>query len=217
MKRTTPYAYYMPEDNDKISPETIAENAQMVNDDLRGKAERNLSNVALQDFADILDVVVGRDKLSTSVPYLDKYGKVPDNMLPDYNATAENVGTALDKHKTDKIAHVTAAERTKWNAQAGMESGTFVGTGDYGSNGVNNTLTFQHVPKLVFVGPSTSGGGVIKILMPGVTEAGSYYNSHSTWGVSWSEDNKTVTWRSSESARHQCNEKGVTYFYHALY
>ncbi len=216
MQRTNTYQFYMPEDTDAIRPDSIAQNAKLTEAALQAKAAADMRNVATSDVAGIMDDAIEQG-MTNRVAYLDQYGKVPDKILPNYNAAAENVGTAFDNHKADKIAHVTAAERTKWNAQAGMESGTFVGTGDYGSNGVNNTLTFQHVPKLVFVGPSTDLGGVIKILMPGVTGAGSYYSSHSTWGVSWSEDNKTVTWWSGEGARHQCNEAGVTYFYHALY
>lgn len=56
------------------------------------------------------------------IAQLDATGKVPAAQLPamDYDAAGAAVGVQrnLDTHAGDAVAHITAAERTKWNGKA---------------------------------------------------------------------------------------------------
>lgn len=97
-----------------------------------------------------------------------------------------------------------------------IEVGSYVGTGTYGSSN-KCSISFNSVPKMVFLGPSSDYGGVVKILWPGATKAGSYYNynSSSLLTLTWSDDNKTVSWYGSDT-ENQCNKSGQTYRVYAL-
>lgn len=97
---------------------------------------------------------------------------------------------------------------------ARIEVGSYVGTGTYGSSN-KCSISFNSVPKMVFLGPSSNYGGVVKILWPGATKAGSYYNSSSLLTLTWSDDNKTVSWYGSDT-ENQCNKSGQTYRVYAL-
>ena len=128
------------------------------------------------------------------------------NLLPD--DVAQALGLAQENPQV-KDALLLLAE---WACRV---VGQYTGTGTYGSAD-SNRLTFSRPPKMVFIGPSSRYGGVVKILWPGATIAGSYYDSRSLLHVSWSDDNCTVSWASYEDAEHQCNSKGVLYQYVAF-
>lgn len=98
---------------------------------------------------------------------------------------------------------------------ARIDVGSYVGTG---TNGIENpcSISFNFVPKMVFLGPGDEYGGVVKILWPGATEAGSYYNNSSLLSLTWSNGNKTVSWYSRYTPEHQCNTSGKTYYVYAM-
>ena len=111
-----------------------------------------------------------------------------------------------------------------------VATGSYVGTGTYGS-GNPNSLTFKFTPKLLFVAgvfgrPNTTGNGTMTIITATETEAYSnvQYREDSATSVTYRFEGNTVTWWStqgsfsstSQNGAQQGNKAGVTYYYLAL-
>lgn len=103
-------------------------------------------------------------------------------------------------------------------------SGTYTGTGTYGS-GNPNTLTFTTPPSLVRVeGPYSANNRTVSIeFTQGQTvglalngQAGNTVNGYEGVTCAWSNDGKTLTWYSTSSASWQCNASGYEYTYVAI-
>ena len=94
-------------------------------------------------------------------------------------------------------------------------TGTYVGTGTYGSVSDATTLTFSEAPQLVIV--SRKQDSFFAVLIQGVTK-GILFNgsSISSYATLWSNDNKTVKWFCSTNAGYQLNEQSFTYQYFAF-
>ena len=98
------------------------------------------------------------------------------------------MATEIQNHIADTNIHITADERTKWNAAATMPSGAYVGsyTGD---GSLNKTLTFNFKPAVVMIagdpdGPSSAIGIYgFKYLM----------NDRNSSTVSWTNNSFTIT------------------------
>lgn len=97
-----------------------------------------------------------------------------------------------------------------------IATGSYTGTGTYSLSN-KNSLTFDFVPKLVFVSASDSarleGFWAIKgslYASPAIAQSniGGYFVENLTW------DGKSLYWYTSgNSARYQFNESGVTYYW----
>lgn len=99
-----------------------------------------------------------------------------------------------------------------------IASGTYTGAGTYGS-GNKNTLTFDFVPKIVFIATNSSScGGAGTVLINGQGKSagfGANYNDYSLdLTVTWS--GKTLSWYSAKTAERQLNTSGTTYHCVAL-
>lgn len=97
-----------------------------------------------------------------------------------------------------------------------IETGSYVGTGTYGSSNPN-TLTFGFAPKLVFIlGVSESATYISSAIMPAVCPK-FLVNAKANNIVSLSD--KTMTWYteySSLQALYQLNDRGTIYHYIAI-
>ena len=92
-----------------------------------------------------------------------------------------------------------------------IETGSYVGTGTYGQENPN-TLTFEFVPKFVFV---SSGGGSSSYFLwvQGCNKtSGEYNNSLSVVEVS----GNTLSWYSTKDISSQRNQNATTYYYIAI-
>lgn len=145
------------------------------------------------------DVVATREEIGSGNTYtwyfIDRYQPVTGHAAIPANTTITYLG--------------------QLGGGARIEVVSYVGTGTYGSSN-KCSISFNSVPKMVFLGPGDKLGGIVKILWPGATEAGSYYNSSSLLSLTWSDDNKTVRWYSRDTPKHQCNTSGQTYRVYAL-
>lgn len=93
-----------------------------------------------------------------------------------------------------------------------IETGSYVGTGTYGS-GNKNTLTFSIKPKVLFI--AGDGMGSLAVFVDKVTPAKTITGSDAdNLGVTWSD--QTVSWWSTDNATEQQNYSGTTYNYVAI-
>ncbi len=111
--------------------------------------------------------------------------------------------------------------------QVKIETGSYVGTGTYGTANPN-TLTFSFVPKILFIFKNNIYSGFIRemeyaqmVIMTHVSVVTSSYNSSANFGketyLTWDDNNKKVSWYSTASnAECQGNISGVTYTYIAI-
>lgn len=90
-----------------------------------------------------------------------------------------------------------------------IQTGTYVGSGVYGSTN-KNSLTFEFVPKIVIVLSKTETAlnnqdSFIYIGQPGSTR-------YQMFDLNF----KTLSWHSGQSEQNQCNTAGSTYYYVAI-
>lgn len=96
-----------------------------------------------------------------------------------------------------------------------IDTGSYTGTGTYGSSNPNS-LTFEFVPKLVFVHKSSDGRHRI-CAINGDSECVSGIVGSSQYVVKIAWENKKLSWyNSDDSAMKQLNESGVVYNYIAI-
>lgn len=141
------------------------------------------------------------------------------NLLPDTVATAlgltgnPQVAEALNKIKTLIDANTTLA-----NSKAQIVTGSYTGTGTYGS-GSKNSITLDAAPKLFailfYTEPGTNPLIQTTLALFNVGKNGtiSYNlgaNQFNLSGVAWSNGNKTVSWYGS-TAQQQLNVNGYSY------
>lgn len=97
----------------------------------------------------------------------------------------------------------------------GIETGSYVGTGTAGSSNPNS-LTFEFVPKLVFIHNSSDGRYRI-CAINGDSQCVSGIVASSQYVVKTAWENKKLSWyNSDDSAIKQLNENGVVYNYVAI-
>ena len=134
---------------------------------------------------------------------------VDDQIAANSSQNADSMATEIQNHIADTNIHITADERTKWNAAATMPSGAYVGsyTGD---GSLNKTLTFNFKPAVVMIagdpdGPSSAIGIYgFKYLM----------NDRNSSTVSWTNNSFTITL--NQYSRTAYNSNNVTYYYIAI-
>ena len=95
-----------------------------------------------------------------------------------------------------------------------IATGSYTGTGTYGSSNPNS-LTFEFVPKLVFI-HNSSDGRFRMCVINGDSECVSAIVGSSQYVVKTAWENKKLSWYNSDSATKQLNESGVVYNYVAI-
>lgn len=90
-----------------------------------------------------------------------------------------------------------------------IETGSYVGTGAYGS-GTQNTLTFSGKPTAVFV----TGDRSFWALYGNTTASVEYGSGGNLISVTWTEN--SISWYHDTNAYTQMNVSGATYYYMAL-
>lgn len=124
---------------------------------------------------------------------------------------------------------------------ARISIGSYVGTGTYGANNPNS-LTFDFVPKAVFMIGTKDSDGVHNAYMFGYDTGGNGLSQHTAmyydllttnyvenvgFGMPYggsnkqygkrSDDGKTFSWYADYSSSYQFNNAGTTFYYMALY
>ena len=144
------------------------------------------------------------------------------------NQARQNLGAAAVKEMTKaEYDALTAIDPTIFYALTDVESdgvkietGSYVGTGKYGSSSPNK-LTFSHNPQIVFVASQENNGQYsnVLILMQGVNGASQMDSAPISQGVVVSWGDKSVSWYcpgGSGADAYQYNYSGDTYKYIAI-
>ncbi|MBR2668055.1 MAG: hypothetical protein IKD96_07865 [Oscillospiraceae bacterium] len=133
----------------------------------------------------------------------------------DFNADNLAVDTALN------------ALNAAVNTRATIVTGTYTGSGGYGSAS-QNSLTFSFVPKLLFIVDGKASYTYMTLIIPGaysygMSTAGSsastlanVLNAASTHRMRTTLSGKTVSWYSTVSAAAQMNSGDAVYRYVAI-
>lgn len=166
---------------------------------------------------------------------LDSAGKVPSSQLPDMDYVPLSGGTMtgplvlpgnptanLQAAPKQYIDSVASTLNTALASRARIQTGSYVGTGTYGSSNPCS-LTFDFVPRFVVVSiqqaRETHAYHIILIMVYGVTYCapdydGSSGTSKNTCISGWGT--KTIKWYSNGGAREQYNESGLTHYWVAI-
>lgn len=151
---------------------------------------------------------------------IDAYTKA-QNLSSAAAADVQNVSGALPANPSEAISALATAVANGMKC----ESGTYTGSGSYGS-GNKNSLTFPFVPKLVCVwhGPSSPNGlhpddgmgywHYSFLWMTGQTQAGVHANGSGI--LNFSVSGKTLYWYTGAGSSVQMNDTNTTYYYFAL-
>ena len=112
----------------------------------------------------------------------------------------------------------TVASALGLSSYAKIATGSYVGTGTYGSSNPN-TLTFEFEPKFLVVQTDTISfpGGLIWV--NGISEIGSIFTDTSTSAsldISINKSGKSITWYSSDGSEDQMNSSSQNYYYFAI-
>lgn len=140
------------------------------------------------------------------------------------SATAALYGLGASAVPDDVLATarslISTAQSTA-DSKCKIMSGSYVGTGTYGS-GNKNSLTFDNPPKMLIVAsPGHTGYNGTKsydLLLyisgfNGLAPSSFTSGSNGFYMVTISGSGNTVSWYSTGSAEYQLNESGVTYDY----
>ena len=129
--------------------------------------------------------------------------------------TTESIGAAAaDLSNVDMTVLATALGAAK------ITTGSYVGTGKYGSSNPNS-LTFDFVPKIVTVQANALYHGNIQgvVLVHGQTKSGSdgSSSSSSSLTIAWDDSTKSVSWYTDNGAsKYQLNNSDGVYYYAAI-
>lgn len=170
---------------------------------IRGKyIQCRVDNYTQSDFRNLGVVYIPEDAVvlqysSVDGVYIDRYQPVTGYAAIPANTTIEYLGCLGDK--------------------ARVQFGSYVGTGTYGSSNPN-TLTFDFVPKMVFVwgfGNSSGNSLYYQFMFYGEVYTSVYTGDGNGNGTSVSWDSKTVSWYTNNRYA-QLNESSRTYRFFAI-
>ena len=144
----------------------------------------------------------------------------PNDTVVSFNNSAINIS----KYQTvTGYAAIQAGVTIEYMGQLGnkaqIETGSYVGTGKYGKNNPN-TLTFEFVPKVVFIYENPGSNlHSVALLFPGGCGLGGRQllpsSSASVMGISCIFNENSISWYQNY-ALEQFNGNGVSYAYIAL-
>lgn len=154
----------------------------------------------------------------------DVYSK--DDCLTNSTKTAYGLGSSAVPNSIFATARtlIQNAQDTA-DSKCLVETGSYVGTGTYGSDN-KNSLTFGGVPKMLVVSAgasriySSSRTNTLMIILYGMT--GLVMTSMDSSGtnnmtlVNISQSGSNISWYGSDTAEGQLNKSGTTYYYVAL-
>lgn len=153
----------------------------------------------------------------------DVYSK--DDCLTNSTKTAYGLGSSAVPNSIFATARtlIQNAQDTA-DSKCLVETGSYVGTGTYGSDN-KNSLTFGGVPKMLVVSAGASGTyssrtNTLMIILYGMTglvmtSMDSSTNNNIT-AVEISQSGNNISWYSTDTAEGQLNKSGKTYYYVAL-
>lgn len=182
----------------------------------------NLSGTMLQKVYDIATTAEAQAGVATGKwmspalvkAAIDTLAAKAQNILS--NETKTLFGLSADAVPDDVLALIKTlidAANTNANSKAKIATGSYTGTGTYGSSNPNS-LTFDFEPKILFVtNPSTATSQLVALY--GSMYSFSYHTATSTNYVTISWGNKNVSWYAT-SDKYQLNDTGQTYNYMAI-
>ena len=151
------------------------------------------------------------------------------NLLKDATAFLYNLpNTAVPDDVFALIKQTLNSIQSTANSKASIETGSYLGTGQYGS-GSPNSLTFSDSPKLIFVfvpGNTNSRDGGMLCLIPGISISTGFFTSRSSLNQTAFTGN-SVSWYAltgilsngttdAPNAGYQFNKSNISYQYIAF-
>lgn len=137
------------------------------------------------------------------------------SLLKDATAALFGLGTdAVPDDALSAIKTLIDGANANANAKAKFATGSYRGTGTYGSRN-KNSLTFDFEPKLVLLSQNYNNGIHVAPLIRGSNYAG-VQNSANTKVLTVSWKGNSVSWYGTESAALQFNNSDRTYAYAAI-
>lgn len=120
------------------------------------------------------------------------------------------------ENELDDLSDEISTAISQISGKANVATGSYVGTGTYGSNNPC-TLTFDFVPQIIVI----KGVNQNDVLNPIIPRAGGVYGLEYQTGSSYqtaylvtvSYSGTTVSWYSTNNAYVQQNNSGTTYYY----
>lgn len=235
MTETSNYKLQKPAENEKISPKSIAKNADITDAALTAKADVNLENVQ-------------SDAMAEQIVNAFNVHLNPSNIGADQIGAAAAVLKKLTEHEADAVRHIKAAERTAWTSKASKDlsnvtndtfrlrvvqaltDGIFdlkghLKVGTYDGTGTRfQTIYLDFAPVFVFVVSQTGRGlafdyeGEISAAFAGINTPYIYSNSNSGYSATLLELTKTgfTVQETQDTAIGHLNDLRLTYRYFAL-
>lgn len=121
--------------------------------------------------------------------------------MAGFNGKISDINSGVDNEITSALSGF-----------ARIETGSYVGTGEFGS-GKKNTLTFSRKPLAVII--QATDARRFAVLLNGCTSGNAVsVGSGDRVNVSWTDT--SVSWYNSEKSSIQMNDSGITYLYMAI-
>ena len=151
---------------------------------------------------------------------LNQWGASDRVQREDFNADNAAVDAAL-KANADAAAAALAAAQSAASSGAKLETGSYVGSGTYGSANPR-TLTFSFQPKLVIIAPDTGGTDLAPAQLAAFFQGQRYAQPYLALDSPRADYIAVLTW-SGNSVSWYCssfygalNYSGKTYYYAAI-
>ena len=99
---------------------------------------------------------------------------------------------------------------------ARIETGSYVGTGTFGSSANMSSLTFGFEPRVVIIGVNDAIEGYRILALRGMTRINPDSTGSNPGAVTLTWSGNTVSWWAQHKADYQMNRSGSTYYYLAI-
>ena len=164
--------------------------------------------IALKALIDAITVPTKVSELTNDSGYLTSYTET-DPTVPAW--------AKASRKPTYTASEVGAYSKTEINNRIlGVQSGSYTGTGAYGSSS-QNSLTFNFAPKIVIINEATNYN-FFAIMIYGSSDSSVFPGTDAgdVMGITLAWSNKSVSWYGQSAAQWQLNRSGKVYNWVAI-
>ena len=164
--------------------------------------------IVLKALIDAITVPTKVSELTNDSGYLTSYTET-DPTVPAW--------AKASRKPTYTASEVDAYSKAEINNRIlGVQSGSYTGTGAYGSSS-QNSLTFNFTPKIVIINETTNYN-FFAIMIHGSSDSSVFPGTDAgdVMGITLAWSNKTVSWYGQSAAQWQLNRSGKVYNWVAI-